>query len=302
MYSRQGGLFAGRVARSSRQVRCGRLALKTRFCICRARISVRIEYVSKSGKLVIVARCATVSMTLLSLQCSESALVPLRRILVSSTRKPMSYINLTKRFLYEHGEVHFAALGVAISPMVTAAEILKHRRLATVTRITTSLESLPDDQRCADWNSHAPCPLIEDPKAAWYCPHAWSCCPCDQPALPYSGGGLPARERQKPKMEVIMHKSEEFDEAVAEESAAGRHQQRSEAARSSPQPVLSLDESSSMGTSKLAVLNSMHCLSWTPYGAASLQAPSTFGCSQICMQTHHCISTRLVGKCCWGVS
>ena len=51
------------------------------------------------------------------------------RILVSSTRKPMSYINLAKRFLNEHGEVHFAALGVAISPMVTAAEILKNRRL-----------------------------------------------------------------------------------------------------------------------------------------------------------------------------
>lgn len=66
---------------------------------------------------------------------------------MSSTRKPMSYINLAKRFLNEHGEVHFAALGVAISPMVTAAEILKNRRLATVSRITTSLESLPDDQR-----------------------------------------------------------------------------------------------------------------------------------------------------------
>ena len=69
---------------------------------------------------------------------------------MSSTRKPMSYINLAKRFLYEHGEVQFAALGVAISPMVTAAEILKHRRLATVTKITTSLESLPEDHRFAD--------------------------------------------------------------------------------------------------------------------------------------------------------
>lgn len=59
----------------------------------------------------------------------------------------MSYINLAKRFLNEHGEVHFAALGVAISPMVTAAEILKNRRLATVSKIITSLESLPDDQR-----------------------------------------------------------------------------------------------------------------------------------------------------------
>ena len=80
----------------------------------------------------------------------------------------MSYINLAKRFLNEHGEVHFAALGVAISPMVTAAEILKNRRLATVSRITTSLETLPDDQR------YAVC-YQDDRKNCPFCPDRQHC-------------------------------------------------------------------------------------------------------------------------------
>ena len=73
----------------------------------------------------------------------------LRRILVSSTRKPISYINLAKRFLQEHGEVQLSALGIAVAPMVTVAEILKNRRLAVERKISTSLEVLSDDYRCA---------------------------------------------------------------------------------------------------------------------------------------------------------
>ena len=59
----------------------------------------------------------------------------------------MSYINLAKRFLSEHGEVHLSALGVAIGPMVTVAEILKSRELAVVSRLRTSLEDVTVDQR-----------------------------------------------------------------------------------------------------------------------------------------------------------
>ena len=70
------------------------------------------------------------------------------RILVSSTRKPISYINLAKRFLQEHGEVQLSALGITVAPMVTVAEILKNRRLAVERKITTSLEVLSDDYRC----------------------------------------------------------------------------------------------------------------------------------------------------------
>ena len=57
---------------------------------------------------------------------------------------------------------------------------------------------------------------------------------------------LLSRERQKPKMEVIMHKSSEFDDAVAQESAAGRHApQRSESPRYLA-PCMSLNMSSAV--------------------------------------------------------
>ncbi|CAK0771550.1 hypothetical protein CVIRNUC_003871 [Coccomyxa viridis] len=102
----------------------------------------------------------------------QSTQVHPARILVSSTRKPISYINLAKRFLQEHGEVQLSALGIAVAPMVTVAEILKNRRLAVERKITTSLEALSDDYRV----------------------------------------------RQKPKMEIVLTKSAEFDAIVAEEN------------------------------------------------------------------------------------
>jgi len=89
------------------------------------------------------------------------------RILVSSTRKPVSHINLAKRFLSEHGEVHLSALGVAIGPMVTVAEILKSRHLATVTKLRTSLEM-------SQWirGSLTPCLELQDTLQALLC-MAW---------------------------------------------------------------------------------------------------------------------------------
>jgi len=51
---------------------------------------------------------------------------------------------LLQRFLQEHGEVCISALGIAVSPAVTVAEILKHRNLATEKQIQTSLESVGD--------------------------------------------------------------------------------------------------------------------------------------------------------------
>ncbi|KAL0027105.1 hypothetical protein WJX79_006388 [Trebouxia sp. C0005] len=57
------------------------------------------------------------------------------RIQVSNTKKPVFfYVNLAKRFLQEHGEVQLSALGLAISSMVTVAEILKNSRLAVEQR------------------------------------------------------------------------------------------------------------------------------------------------------------------------
>ena len=68
---------------------------------------------------------------------------------MSSSRKPISYINLAKRFLQEHGEVQLSALGIAIAPAVTVAEILKSRGLALDKRIVTALETLADEARSA---------------------------------------------------------------------------------------------------------------------------------------------------------
>jgi hypothetical protein len=48
----------------------------------------------------------------------------------------------------EHGEVQLSALGIAVAPMVTVAEILKNRQLAVEKKLCTSLESLSDDYRC----------------------------------------------------------------------------------------------------------------------------------------------------------
>lgn len=54
-----------------------------------------------------------------------------------------------QRFLQGHGEVQLSALGVAISSMVTLAEILKNKQLAVETRIVTSLEEISSDSRSA---------------------------------------------------------------------------------------------------------------------------------------------------------
>ena len=95
------------------------------------------------------------------------------RILVSSTRKPISYINLAKRFLQEHGEVQLSALGIAVATMVTVAEILKNRRLAVEQKISTSLEALSDDFRC----SLDHCIMYR------HCPHSQGCCTGSQEVI-----------------------------------------------------------------------------------------------------------------------
>ncbi|KAL0022014.1 hypothetical protein WJX77_006052 [Trebouxia sp. C0004] len=77
-----------------------------------------------------------------------------------------------KPFLQEHGEVCISPLGIAVSPAVTVAEILKQRDLATEKQIETSLESV---------------------------------------------GDLP-RSRQKPKIDIVLVKTSEFDDIIAAES------------------------------------------------------------------------------------
>ncbi|KAA6416505.1 MAG: Alba DNA RNA-binding [Trebouxia sp. A1-2] len=97
------------------------------------------------------------------------------RIQVSNTKKPVFfYVNLAKRFLQEHGEVQLSALGLAISSMVTVAEILKNSRLAVEQKITTGLDAFNDDGR--------------------------------------------ERAVQKPKMEIVLRKSEDFDQVMAQQT------------------------------------------------------------------------------------
>lgn len=92
-------------------------------------------------------------------------------MLISSSRKPGSYINICKvrntkinscgqlvveeliividcmqKYLQENGEVQLSALGVAISSLVTVAEILKSRELAVEKKIMTTMESRDDGE------------------------------------------------------------------------------------------------------------------------------------------------------------
>ena len=53
-------------------------------------------------------------------------------------------VHMMQRFLQEHGEVRITALGIAVAPAVTVAEILKNRQLATEKQIFTALESVGD--------------------------------------------------------------------------------------------------------------------------------------------------------------
>ncbi|XP_022720044.1 uncharacterized protein At2g34160-like isoform X1 [Durio zibethinus] len=53
------------------------------------------------------------------------------RIQVSNTKKPLFfYVNLAKRYIQQHDEVELSALGMAITTVVTIAEILKNNGLA----------------------------------------------------------------------------------------------------------------------------------------------------------------------------
>ncbi|KAE8700161.1 Mitochondrial substrate carrier family protein [Hibiscus syriacus] len=61
------------------------------------------------------------------------------RIQVSNTQKHLFfYVNLAKRYMQQYNEVELSALGMAISTVVTIAEILKNNCLAIEKKIMTS--------------------------------------------------------------------------------------------------------------------------------------------------------------------
>ncbi|CAN1729402.1 Uncharacterized protein At2g34160 [Linum perenne] len=70
------------------------------------------------------------------------------RIQVSNTKKPLFfYVNLAKRYIQQHNEVELSALGMAITTVVTIAEILKNNGLATEKKVLTSTVGMKDENK-----------------------------------------------------------------------------------------------------------------------------------------------------------
>ncbi|XVF42219.1 hypothetical protein PTKIN_Ptkin01aG0342900 [Pterospermum kingtungense] len=70
------------------------------------------------------------------------------RIQVSNTKKPLFfYVNLAKRYIQQHNEVELSALGMAITTVVTIAEILKNNGLAIEKKVLTSTVSMKDENK-----------------------------------------------------------------------------------------------------------------------------------------------------------
>ncbi|XP_047946609.1 uncharacterized protein At2g34160-like [Salvia hispanica] len=70
------------------------------------------------------------------------------RIQVSNTKKPLFfYVNLAKRYMQQHNEVELSGLGMAISTVVSVAEILKNNGFAVEKKIMTSTVEIKDDSR-----------------------------------------------------------------------------------------------------------------------------------------------------------
>ncbi|KAH6803203.1 Alba DNA/RNA-binding protein [Perilla frutescens var. frutescens] len=109
------------------------------------------------------------------------------RIQVSNTKKPLFfYVNLAKRYMQQHNEVELSALGMAISTVVSVAEILKNNGFAVEKKIMTSTVEIRDESR--------------------------------------------GRPISKAKIEIVLGKTEKFDElmaAAAEERAAGNSEEQS---------------------------------------------------------------------------
>ncbi|KAL3844301.1 hypothetical protein ACJIZ3_001704 [Penstemon smallii] len=68
------------------------------------------------------------------------------RIQVSNSKKSLFfYVNLSKRFLQEYNEVELSGLGMAISTVVSIAEILKNNGFAIEKKIKTLTIDMRDD-------------------------------------------------------------------------------------------------------------------------------------------------------------
>ncbi|KAJ8759439.1 hypothetical protein K2173_006971 [Erythroxylum novogranatense] len=79
---------------------------------------------------------------------ASQALQKKNRIQVSNTKKPLFfYVNLAKRYIQQHNEVELSALGMAITTVVTIAEILKNNGLAIEKKVLTSTVGMKDENK-----------------------------------------------------------------------------------------------------------------------------------------------------------
>ncbi|XP_017696345.2 uncharacterized protein At2g34160-like [Phoenix dactylifera] len=74
------------------------------------------------------------------------------RIQVSTNKKPLYfYVNLAKvpveGYMQQYNEIELSALGMAIGPVVTVAEILKNNGQATENKILTSTVGTKDETK-----------------------------------------------------------------------------------------------------------------------------------------------------------
>eukprot|EP01120_Amphizonella_sp_Union-15-10_P005188 TRINITY_DN1592_c0_g1_i1.p1 TRINITY_DN1592_c0_g1~~TRINITY_DN1592_c0_g1_i1.p1 ORF type:complete len:154 (-),score=44.98 TRINITY_DN1592_c0_g1_i1:117-578(-) len=89
-------------------------------------------------------------------------------IKVSSTRSAFFYVDLTTKFLKDQNEVELSGLGIAVTTVVTVAEILKSQGIGEIKKLKTSLVNV-------------------------------------------NGGNRQQRGAQKPKIEILLEKSPNFD-------------------------------------------------------------------------------------------
>ncbi|KAK9919515.1 hypothetical protein M0R45_028106 [Rubus argutus] len=96
-----------------------------------------------------VARVAAVPQAQVQAQVQDiGELQKKNRIQVSNTKKPLFfYVNLAKRYLEQHNEVELSALGMAITTVVTIAEILKNNGLVIEKKVSTSTVGMKDENK-----------------------------------------------------------------------------------------------------------------------------------------------------------
>ncbi|XP_050224739.1 uncharacterized protein At2g34160 [Mercurialis annua] len=91
---------------------------------------------------------AAAAVVVVTAENNGHALQKKNRIQVSNTKKPLFfYVNLAKRYIQQHNEVELSALGMAITTVVTIAEILKNNGLATEKKVLTSTVGMKDENK-----------------------------------------------------------------------------------------------------------------------------------------------------------